>query len=342
MSIHHRAIRVTTISAAIVLALVATLSTGCGIVGTTASDEYRGEVDVGYYESPVESPGAPASDGDVAYDESTGAKGDAAGVPQADRMIIRSKTVRLEVESTSEAVDAIRSLARENDAIITGLQVSTDTEGPIYRYDEQGYSIGDGANLRGWITVRVPAATLDAFVEKVSALGTVNYQAEDAEDVTQQHIDLSARLENLRAEEVRLREFFDAATKVEEMLSIERELARVRGDIESLDAQIKYFERQAAMATVTIELTEPKPIVRPDGDTWGFRDAITAGVRGAADVVTFAIAFLIATSPLWLAALLAFFVIRAIVRRRHRARIASDGTAGDATETGSATGDPGA
>ena len=48
------------------------------------------------------------------------------------------------------------------------------------------------------------------------------------------------------------------------MLAIERELARVRGDIESMTAQLTTMERQAAMATLTIELVEPKPIVRPD------------------------------------------------------------------------------
>ncbi|MDO8880719.1 MAG: DUF4349 domain-containing protein [Coriobacteriia bacterium] len=330
MSTHRRATGVTIVAVAVALAL-AGLTAGCGVVGT-ATDEYRGGSEPGY--APVAAPEeSVSSDGELAYDESTGVKGDVAtGVAETDRLIIRSKTVRLEVESTTDAVDEIRVLARANDAIITGLQVATDTEGPIYRYDAQGYSVGDGIGLRGWVTVRVPAASFEAFVEKVAELGTVKYQAEDAEDVTQQHVDLSARLENLRAEEARLREFFDAATKVEEMLSIERELARVRGDIESLDAQVTYLERQAAMATVTIELTEPQPIVRPDGDTWGFSEAITSGIRGAANVVTFGIALLIATAPLWLIALIAFFIIRAIIRRRHRVQTPP-------SETGSAADD---
>lgn len=243
--------------------------------------------------------------------------------PDADRMIIRTQTLRLEVEDTPAAVEELRTIAKTNAAVITDLQVATETDGWLYRYDEYGYATGDGAALRGWITVRVPAESLDAFVEAARALGTVKYQAEDTSDVTEQHVDLSARLTNLQAEEVRLRGFFDAAANVTEMLAVETELNRVRQEIESMQAQITYLERQAAMATVTIELTEKQPVVSPDGDDWGFKDAVTAGFRGAADVITFLIAFLIATAPLWIAALIVFFIVRAVLRRRRVKRAAA-------------------
>lgn len=242
----------------------------------------------------------------------------------ADRMIIRTQTMRLEVKSTPEAVDEIRDMATQYSAVITDLQVATETDDWLYRYDEYGYAVGDGAALRGWVTVRVPADQLDAFVEDARALGTVKFQSEGTEDVTQQHIDLSARLENLRAEEQRLRSFFDAAKNVQEMLAVEAELNRIRGEIESLDAQVKYLERQAAMATVTIELTEERPVVRPDGEDWGFKDAITDGFRGAANVLTFAIAFIIATAPLWLLGLIVFIVVRLVIKRRRAKRAVAE------------------
>ncbi len=250
----------------------------------------------------------------------------------ADRMVIRTQTLRLEVDSTPDAVEELRSLAESHSAVITDLQVATDTGEWLYRYDQYGSAVGDGAALRGWMTVRVPAESLDAFVSGARALGTVKFQSEGSEDVTQQHVDLTARLENLRAEEVRLRSFFDSAKTVEEMLLVETELNRVRQEIESLDAQVKYLERQAAMATVTIELTEKQPAVRPQGVDWGFRDAITSGFRGAANVLTFAIAFIIATAPLWLVGLAAFFIVKAILRRR-RVRRASAAAAPVQTTT---------
>jgi hypothetical protein len=73
---------------------------------------------------------------------------------------------------------------------------------------------------------------------------------------------------------------FTKATKVSDMLAIEQELTRVQGDIESMQAQIAYLERQAAMATVTLELTEPTPLISPAGGTdWGVSKAFTEAVR---------------------------------------------------------------
>lgn len=235
-----------------------------------------------------------------------------------ERMIIRSKTLRLEVESTTSAIEDLRAMVKTHGGMIQDLQVATGTDDRLYRYDEQGSVAGDGAALRGWVTVRIPAESFDAFIDQAITLGEVKFQAEDSEDVTQQHVDLSARLTNLRAEEERLRQFFDAAKNVEDMLAIETELNRVRQEIESLDAQVKYLERQTAMATVTIELTEPEPVVRPQGDDWGFADAVTSGIRGAADVLTFLIAFFIGSAPLWIGGLIVFFIVRAVIRNRKK------------------------
>ena len=251
--------------------------------------------------------------------------GDSGALPQkdgeedtsgdGDRLVIRSKTLRLEVDSTEDAITEVRDLARTHEGTVSNMQVATGDEW-LYHYDERGTLLGDGAALRGWITVRVPTDSYEDFVAAVAELGVVKYQSEATDDVTQEHVDLSARLENMRAQEVRLREFFEAAVKVEEMLAIETELGRVRGEIESLDAQVTYLERQAAMATVSVELTEPSAVVRPDGESWGFVEAITSGIRGAAQVVTVTLTVLIATSPLWLAALILFFPVRAMLRRR--------------------------
>lgn len=280
-------------------------------------------------------PPAPAGGGP--RPEAGGDGGQPEGEPQADqdRLIIRSKTLRLEVESTTDTITKLRDAARSHGGHVSDLEVATDSDDWVYRTDGDGYPVGDGQNLRGWVTMRVPTDKFEAFVDEVSGFGTVKFQSEASDDVTQQHVDLSARLDNLRAQEERLREFFEAADDVEDMLAIEKELGRVRGEIESLDAQVTYLERQAAMATVTVELVEPREVVRPDGESWGFVQAITDGVRGAAGVLTSIITFVIATSPLWIVALVLYFPIRGLVRRR-RARkegLPPTGQAPDSDET---------
>lgn len=252
---------------------------------------------------------------DMAYPAEDG--GDpTAGGDEDGRMIIRNKVLRVEVGSTADAVTKIRDLTRSHKGSVSDMQVATDSDDWVYHNNEYGEPVGDGTALRGWVTVRVPSDSYEDFIADVSKLGTVKYQSESTNDVTQEHVDLSARLKNLQAQEARLRDFFDAAKNVKEMLAIEEELGRVRGDIESLDAQVTYLERQAAMATVTVELTEPRAVVRPEGESWGFSQAITDGVRGAASVVAGALSFLIATSPLWIVGAVLFFPIRRWLRRR--------------------------
>lgn len=235
-------------------------------------------------------------------------------------LVIKNKTMRIEVKTVKTAVDEIRSLASRYGGSVTALSVVTDEE-PVYRPEAAGYEAGSRA-MRGWVTVRVPAEKLEAFVADVSEIGTVKSQSETADDVTQQHVDLKARLENLRAEERRLREFFEAAKDVEDMLAVERELLRVRGEIEGLDAQVQYLERQAAMATVTIEIEEPKPVIRPQGENWGFLDAITTGFRGAAATVKIMIVLALTLLPVLVLAIALYYPVRAVIRR-HRARRAS-------------------
>lgn len=310
---------------ALAVALVLTMVAGCDTSGesedSAADSDYSRGVSTG-------APDGYGYDGAVPVaDEAQ----ESAGVANGDRLVILTQTLRLEVDDTADSIAAIRALVTKHDGIISDLQVATDTEDELYRYDEYGYQTGSGAALRGWVTVRVPADGFDAFVAAVSDLGTIRYQSEGSQDVTQEHVDLSARLANLRAEEARLREFFDAATDVEDMLAIEVELSRVRGEIESLDAQVKYLERQAAMATITIELVEPKPVVRPEGESWGFVDAITDGVRGAADLMAFAISFIIATAPIWIVALIALLVTRILLRRRKTHHAETPGTTGQPT-----------
>ncbi|GAA4898532.1 hypothetical protein GCM10025789_15590 [Tessaracoccus lubricantis] len=277
-------------------------------------------------DSPAVDPAAPAvGGGSVGMPEQGGDGEEDTGDGDEGRLMIRSKVLRLEVDSTPDAVTKIRDLARSHGGTVTDMQVATDTDEWLYRYGEDGAPSGDGTALRGWVTTRVPADTYEEYLGEVAALGVVKFQSEAVSDVTQEHVDLSARLENMRAQEARLREFFDAAKTVEDMLSIEKELTRVRGEIEAMDAQVTYLERQAAMATVTIELVEPRSVVTPAGESWGFREAITDGIRGAAGLLTGLLTLLIATAPVWVTALVLFFPIRAWLRRRAGRRAAPVG-----------------
>ncbi len=238
---------------------------------------------------------------------------DVTNMDDAQRLIIRNLALRLEVESVEDAISEIRDLVKAASGAITDLQVTNDDYGPVYRYEG---TLSDGMALSAYVTIRIPVGDANDFNESIRSLGDVLREAEDESDVTQQHIDLSARLRNLQAQEEQLRSFFDKATDVEDLLAVQQELGRVRGEIESLQDRISYLERQASMATITVELIEPSAVVRPKGTDWGFVDAITTGVRALVNTINALIIILLGALPLIMIGLVIFVIIRARLRKR--------------------------
>ncbi|PKQ29546.1 MAG: hypothetical protein CVT60_04815 [Actinobacteria bacterium HGW-Actinobacteria-10] len=311
----------------VALLVVTSLLGGCGLTARTESsseqqDVYRGVTGAVPGDGAItqENQGAPDANFSKPAPVPPGSGEDASTVPADRRLVIRMVDMRVEVDDVEESVAAIRKAVEDRKGIVTDLQVSTDEDVPIYRPYVEGSSAIDGAPLSGYVTVRVPADTLEAFIAETGKLGNVVRQAENESDVTQQHIDLAARLKNLQASEAQLRDFFGKAKNVTEMLTIQQELTRVRGEIEAMQAEMAYLERQAAMSTVTVELIGPAPVVRPQGENWGFRDALTRSVRSFVSTVNAIIVFAGAIAPIALIALIVFFIAHATVRKRRTIR----------------------
>ncbi len=108
----------------------------------------------------------------------------------------------------------------------------------------------------GTITVKVPA---DKFDEAINTFKNLGIKLENininAKDVTDQYIDLEAQLKNLQAEEQRYLEVLNRAYSVEDILKVSQYLSRVRGQIERLQGQLIYLDRQIDMSTITVYLT---------------------------------------------------------------------------------------
>jgi hypothetical protein len=271
--------------------------------------------------------------GGIAVDQSasTNTSRENATTPSAtslEQLVVVNKTMLIETAKVDDAIAKIRDLVSRDGAQISSMQVATSLDQPIYRTPvpmEDGTTSRTSAGpLRAYVTVRVPSDRYTLFVADAAKLGTVLTEAETSDDVTQQHVDMQARLDNLQAEETRLRQFFAKATSVKDMLAVEQELTRVQGDIESMQAQVTYLERQAAMATVTLELTEPKAIVRPAGIDWGVATALTDSIRAFVNTMNGLIVLLGPVVALLVFVGLPVGLVAWLVARRarkHRARL---------------------
>lgn len=320
--------------AALGIALIVGYTTA-GQVGTSSSRQAQQfnvadvtQKDMGYSGAsgaPAPELGAPAEAPGVAPTDETASTAVAAGT---ERVIISAASLSLRVDDIDAAISSVRRIAAASDAEISNLVMTVGEvwPQPMPLATDSGAAIDEGP-ADAQITLRVPADRLRAVEQRVVDLGVVLAQSASQDDVTQQHIDMKARLKNLQAEEARLRTFLRRTDKVSELLVVERELSRVRGEIESMQAQLQYLERQAAMATLTISLSEPGPVVSPGTGGWGLGQAVTDGIRVTAALVR---ALITVAIPLALLAVLGGLVV--VARRSIRRRRATADTTSESTE----------
>jgi len=179
-------------------------------------------------------------------------------------------------------------------------------------------------------SLRIPAAELGAAMAELKALGRVATETQSGEEVTQQHADLAARLANSREEEQRLRAILEQRTgKIEDVLQVEEEIASVRGEIESMEAQQKTLEHRVDFVSVDLQLAQEfreqlgRQGAAPSPSTQ-IGNAFVSGLRSAAASLLGLVLFLEEFGPsllLWAAilGLPAYFAWRRLRRTRSAA-----------------------
>ena len=102
------------------------------------------------------------------------------------------------------------------------------------------------------LIIRVPAARFDEALDRLEKLGDVTNRQVDAEDITEEFLDLEVRLKNSRAIRERLEQLLSRASKVEDSIAIEKELERVASEMERLEGRLKYLKDRAQFSTITV------------------------------------------------------------------------------------------
>jgi hypothetical protein len=162
-----------------------------------------------------------------------------------------------------------------------------------------GGSTGSGRTLTA--TLRVPADQLDATLTEVKTLGRVESESQSGQDVTSQYVDLQARLSNARNTEQRLTDLLRNRTgKLSDVLEVEQELDRVRGEIEQMEAERKNMSNQVSYATLNATIAEDYKAqlqVVPPSTSTRLSNAAVEGYRSMADGVVSLALFLLSNGP---------------------------------------------
>jgi uncharacterized small protein (DUF1192 family) len=237
-----------------------------------------------------------------------GGRGESQVAPSSGPMIIRSATLVVVAKEFDAARAAFERVLRQHGGYIAQLSLS-----------------GQGGSARALTaTLRVPADRMDALFSELKKIGRVEGEGQMGEEVTQQYVDLVARLKNSRVTEQRLAQILAQRTgKVADVLEVEREIARVRGEIERMEAQRKTLENQVAFASLRFELREEyqaKLDVTPPSTATRLRNAAVEGYKSATENAIGLAEFLLNAGPtLLLWGLIFFWPARLIWRRVRRA-----------------------
>ncbi|MEJ2411413.1 MAG: DUF4349 domain-containing protein [Anaerolineales bacterium] len=159
------------------------------------------------------------------------------------RMVIKDASLSIVVEDPGATMQAISALADD----LGGYVVTSN----LYRTQtENGLEVPQ-AN----ITLRVPAEKLDQAIEVIkSGAGQVLRENVSGQDVTQEYTDLDSRLRNLERAEEQLANIMDQAKDTEDVLSVYNRLVEVREQIEVIKGQMQYYERSAAMSSISVNI----------------------------------------------------------------------------------------
>jgi hypothetical protein len=232
----------------------------------------------------------------------TGAKTSAPGQPaKAVRKIIYDARIDLVVDSLNATELAITNLIKVHDGFLAESDQSSIT----------------ATQRRGTWRVRVPVDQFSAFVSAVSRLGEIRQNHVGSQDVTEEYFDIEARIRNKREEEKRLiKHLADSTGKLEDILAVEKEISRVRGEIEQMEGRLRLLANRTELSTVTIEALEWKDYKPPVAATFSTQLSRTF-FHSVESLVQFGQTLLlvaVAVAP-WLPfVVLGIFIVRWIVR----------------------------
>lgn len=224
--------------------------------------------------------GAPGAKGD------TGTGSGTTPPPGEVRLIVRNASVIIYVDDVAKATDAVVALATEMGGYVVNSRLS-----------------GEATRQAGAASIRVPVDKFEDALERIRSLASrVDSENTDAKDVTEEYVDLQARVRNLQATEAQYKRLMDRATTVDDVIKVQKQLTDVQGQIEQLQGRLQYLGQTSSTSLINVTIyanVAAQPIVQPGwhpGDTArsATHDLVVIG-QGLADIGIRMLIF----SPLW-------------------------------------------
>jgi hypothetical protein len=191
----------------------------------------------------------------AAQDKAAGGKEPAANAEAAKpRKIVYNANATLVVDDFDAAEKQLKELLEQYHAYIAKADLN----------------VSPNSRRNGTWTIRVPAPQLESFLDEVGRIGELHQRTLDSRDITDEFYDLESRIKNKLARQEALRELLKKKTdKVEDLLAVDRELAKVTEDIEAAQGQMQRWKKETEFATVTLSVRDRRDYVPPASPAFG-------------------------------------------------------------------------
>jgi hypothetical protein len=265
----------------------------CGASGVSASLPAQARAGVASQAPASSAAGSPAQ-------PAANAPLPAATVPEGPR-VQRSASIVLQVADGrfDRALDEVIAVAEAAGGYISGQNAQAPDQGQPLR--------------SGQVTFEVPTGQFDTVVTSIRGKGTAQSVVISGNDVSQQYVDLQARLGNAEAQRDAVLALMQQAKSVSDTIQIENQLGQITSQIEQLKGQIDYLDHSTSYSSVAVAIREEA--VAPPHDEWGLQTAGSQAVHNLATVLSFLIVFASLALPLLIAGGIAFWVGRLAWRR---------------------------
>lgn len=168
-----------------------------------------------------------------------------------DKKIIKTGNLNIKVGDTDLAVDSIRTIVKNNGGDIFSVNLNERVQG----------------QKNGNVTVKVPNENFEkSFSQLKSVASHVVSESVSGSDVTEQYSDLEIQIRNKKAEEERFLAILNSAVKIDDILSITKEVSRVRREVETFEGRMKVLNSRVEMSSININLSEDTSL--PVGGGW--------------------------------------------------------------------------
>lgn len=231
-----------------------------------------------------------------------------------ERKIIRNADLTLETNDPSQGQRRIASIAEAHGGfVITSEAKQTNAEGQLK------------PQMTVTVTVRVPSAQFDAVVNEIRGVGNrIAVEKITGQDVTEEYIDLEARIRAKQSLEAQFMEIMKQARTVQDALEVQRQLSEVRSEIERLEGRRRFLENQSSLSTINVTLQPPSQIVSSTGFFYSVKRAFSDGLDAAAAIVLVFIQVFVTLLPILVFIVLPIYlIVRYLVRRSQRRMLAA-------------------